>query len=81
MAQRVETYRNLLAQTPVDEIEVNEEPVVLFRAHENTWIEAVVRFLVEPKRAGPVKTRIFRQSLARLNAEPQRVLFPAGDAR
>lgn len=81
MAQRVAMYRELLAQTPVDEIEVNEQPVVLFRAHENTWIEALVRFLVEPKRAGPVKTRILRQSLARLNAEPDRVLFPQGNAR
>jgi len=81
MPQRVDMYRDLLSHTPVDEIEVNEKPVVLFRAHENTWIEAIVRFLVEPKQAGPVKTRILKQCLLALNAEPARVLFPQGNAR
>ncbi len=81
MAAHIDEYRTLLAQTPVDEIEVNQKPVVLFRAHENTWIEAVVRYLVEPKQAGPVKARILRQCLIRLNAEPDRVLLPRGDAR
>lgn len=81
MAQRVDMYRKLLAKTPVDEIDVNEKPVVLFRAHDNTWIEAVVRFLVDPKHAGPIKTRIFKQCVTRLKVEPERVMFPQGDAR
>jgi len=81
MAQHVDVYRQLLARTPVEEIDVNEKPMVIFRAHENTWIEAIVRFLVEPKQAGAIKTRILTQSLLRLNAEPDRVLFPKGDAR
>ncbi len=80
-AQHVSMYRSLLAQTPVDEIEVNEQPVVLFRAHENTWIEAIVRYLVEPKQAGPTKAYIFGQCLKRLNAEPDRVMFPKSDTR
>ena len=39
--ERVSTYRELLAQTPVDELEVQERPVVVFRVGENTWIEAI----------------------------------------
>jgi len=81
MAERVEAYRELLARTPVDEITVNEEPVVLFRINDNTWVEAIVRYLTEPKQAGPVRTRILRQCLERLNAAPERVQFPAGNAR
>jgi hypothetical protein len=71
----------LLSQTPVDELDVQEHPVVNFRVAENTWIEAIVRYLVEPKRAGRVKTRLTRKMLERLNAQPERVMFPKADAR
>ncbi len=81
MSERVRHYRGLLASTPVDEIQVQERPVVLFRVHDNTWLEAIVRYLVDPKQAGPVKTDLIRKMLARLNAEPDRVMFPRGDAR
>jgi small-conductance mechanosensitive channel len=81
MRQQVATYRKLLAQTPVDELDVNDEPVVSFRANENTWIEAIVRYLVHPKHAGPVKTELIREMLARLNKQPDRVLFPSRNAR
>jgi small-conductance mechanosensitive channel len=81
MMQRVQTYRQLLAQTAVDELEVQERPVVVFRIGENTWIEAIVRYLVEPRRAGSVKTRLIKTMLERLNAEPGRVMFPKGDLR
>ena len=43
MRERVATYRALLARTPVDEIEVTDDPLVLFRASDNGHIEAVVR--------------------------------------
>lgn len=81
MMERVRTYRELLQQTPVDELEVNERPVVVFRVGENTWIEAIVRYLVEPRQAGPVKTRLIKKMLERLNAEPEKALFPRGDQR
>ena len=81
MMERVRTYRELLQQTPVDELEVQERPVVVFRASDNTWIEAIVRYLVEPRQAGPVKTRLIKKMLARLNAEPGKVMFPKGDSR
>jgi small-conductance mechanosensitive channel len=81
MMDRVRTYRELLQQTPVDQLEVQERPVVVFRASDNTWIEAIVRYLVEPRRAGNVKTRLIKKMLERLNAEPDKVMFPKGDAR
>ena len=81
MMERVRTYRELLLQTPVDELEVQERPVVVFRAGDNTWIEAIVRYLVEPRRAGPVKTRLVKKMLDRLNSEPDKAMFPKGDMR
>ena len=81
MMERVRTFRELLQETPVNQLEVQERPVVVFRVGENTWIEAIVRYLVEPRQAGPVKNRLIKKMLARLNAEPQRVLFPKSDSR
>lgn len=81
MSERIRHYRDILADTPVDEIQVQEKPVVLFRVSDNTWLEAIVRYLVDPKQAGTVKTRLIRKMLARLNAEPERVMFPKLDSR
>src|SRR6185369_16645291 len=81
MMERVRIYRDLLAQTPVDQLEVRERPSVLFRVSDNTWLEAIVRYLVHPKMAGRVKTRLIQSLLAKLNAEPDRVLFPKGNMR
>jgi small-conductance mechanosensitive channel len=77
MRERVATYRDLLAKTPVDEIEVTDEPLVLFRASDNGHIEAIVRYLVLPKQAGQIKTVLIRKMLEKLNEQPKRVLFPA----
>jgi small-conductance mechanosensitive channel len=81
MMKRVEVYRELLAHTPVDQLEVRERPSVIFRVSDNTWIEAIVRYLVVPKEQGRVKTRLIMKMLERLNAEPERVMFPKGDMR
>src|SRR6266705_901301 len=37
MMQHVRVFRELLAQTPVDELQVREHPAVIFRVSENTW--------------------------------------------
>jgi small-conductance mechanosensitive channel len=81
MMERVRIYRELLAQTPVDQLEVREHPSVVFRVSENTWLVAIVRYLVHPKVAGRVKNRLIKKLLERLNAEPDLVLFPKGNAR
>jgi small-conductance mechanosensitive channel len=81
MLDRVRTFRSLLSETPVDQLEVREYPAVLFRVSNNTWLEAIVRYLVEPKRAGRVKNKLIEKMLVALNAEPAKVLFPKGPAR
>jgi len=81
MIERVQTFRDLLARTPVDELEVRERPRVIFRISENTWLEAIVRYLVPPREAGRVKTRLIKKLLAALNTAPDKVMFPAGANR
>lgn len=81
MMKQVQVFREILAHTPVNQLEVQERPVIIFRVGENVWLEAIVRYLVHPKEAGQVKTRLIRELLRRLNAEPERVLFPEGNAR
>jgi small-conductance mechanosensitive channel len=81
MLEKVKVYRDLLARTPVGHLDVEERPVVLFRVSENTWLEAIVRYLVHPKEAGRVKTRLTRKLLTELNSAPDRVLFPKSNLR
>ena len=81
MMSLVSVYRELLQQTPVDELEIQERPVVHFRPSDNTWLEAMVRYLVHPKESGRVKTRIIKKLLDKLNAEPERVMFPRSNLR
>ena len=81
MMKHVRVFRELLAQTPVNRLEVQERPVVLFRVADNSWLEVIVRYLVPPKEAGRVKNRLMKKLLTRLSAEPDRVRFPKGDAR
>ena len=81
MIERVQTFRDLLARTPVDKLDVHERPRVIFRVGENTWLEAIVRYLVAPREARRVKTRLIKKLLAALNAAPDKVMFPAGANR
>src|SRR5204862_7990378 len=81
MMELVGVFRDLLAKTPVDELEVREHPRVIFRVSENTWLEAIVRYLVPPREAGRVKTRLIKKLLAALNTAPDKVMFPAGANR
>ena len=66
--ERVGVFRDLLAKTPVDELQVREHPSVIFRVSENTWLEAIVRYLAPPREAGSIKTRLIPKLLAALNA-------------
>ena len=81
MMKRVEVFRDLLARTPVDELEVRAHPRVIFRADEMTWIDAIVRYVVAPREAGTIKSRLIPKLLAALNVAPERVMFPKGDTR
>jgi hypothetical protein len=60
---------------------VKERPAVFFRVSENTWLEAIVRYVVPPREAGRIKNQLILRLLEELNKEPDRVGFPKGDAR
>lgn len=76
MIRRVKRFKKILADTPVDELDVNEYPSVILRAHNNTWIEVIVRYLVEPKNSGKVKNKLFEAVMAELKKHPEKVIFP-----
>jgi small-conductance mechanosensitive channel len=80
MMERVRMYRQLLSQTPVDHLTVQERPAVIFRAR-NTWVEAILRYVVHPKETGRVRSQLTQRLLTRLNQEPDRVGFPRGNRR
>ena len=81
MLRRVRTFTKLLAETPVDRLEVRERPTVIFRVNNNTWLDAIVRYVVPPRAAGRVKSRLIKKMLTRLNEAPDKVMFPKADAR
>ena len=81
MTERIEVYRKVLARTPVDELQVRAHPRVIFRVDEVTWVDAIVRYVVSPREAGSIKSRLIPKLLAALNTAPQKVMFPKGDAR
>ena len=81
MKEKVKLFRDLLARTPVDQLQVREQPAVLFRVNDNTWLEVIVRYLVNPKESGRIKTQLTRKLLEALNAHPDKVLFPKSNAR
>jgi small-conductance mechanosensitive channel len=81
MEERVSVYRGLLEKTPVDHLEVAERPTVIFRVNPVTWVDATVRYLVAPRNAGRRKTALTKKIIERLNAAPDRVMFPAANTR
>ncbi len=81
MVERVEQVRALLANTPVDRLTIREHPVVMVRVSQNTWLEPFVRYLVDPKRAGELRSRLTAEIIGRLRAAPDKVRFPKGDSR
>lgn len=76
MMRRVKRLKTILANSLVKELEIKEKPSVIFTAHNNTWIEVAVRFLVEPKNSGPVKSLLFTHIMAELKKNPDKVIFP-----
>lgn len=81
MADHISELKEIIKDTPVDELQINEYPFVHSRISVNTWVELVVTYLVHPKKASATRTRIIDQALYTLNAHQQKVRFPKGDAR
>ena len=81
MMDAIERFKELVKQTPVDELEIKEYPFVVFRINANTWVEVSVTYLVHPKRASAIRSRLIKSILKELLKEPDRVMFPKGNAR
>ena len=81
MAENVKRLKELIEQTPVDELEIKEYPFVTFRINANTWVEASVTYLVEPKRAASIRTSIIKAAVPALLKEPDKVMFPKSNSR
>jgi len=76
MVRRVARFKKILAETPVDELDVNEHPAVILRAHNNTFIEVTLRYLVEPKKSGQVRMKLFEAIMVELKKYPDKAIFP-----
>jgi hypothetical protein len=81
MEKHVQELRELIKHTPVDELEVKEYPFVNFRINTNTWVEALLIYLVDPRKASTTRTNLIKKVLEALEKEPDKVMFPKGDAR
>ena len=81
MEKHVQELRDLIKETPVDEIEIKEYPFVNFRINANTWVEALLIYLVDPKKSSAVRTNLIKKVLEALLKEPDKVMFPKGDNR
>lgn len=81
MEDRVEEMRKVISQTPVDELEIKDYPFVNFRVNANTWVEVLLIYLVDPKKASSVRTNLIKKVLAALNQAPDKVMMPKGDSR
>jgi len=80
-ADIIREFKELAAKTAVDQKQVKEYPYINFRINPNTWVEVLVTYLVHPKRSGTTRTNLIKKILAALNKEPDKVLFPKGNAR
>jgi small-conductance mechanosensitive channel len=81
MKDEIEKLKHLIEQTPVNEIDIKEYPYITFRTNANTWIEVTITYLVKPKKAAAVRSRIVKKSLSELLKKPDAVMFPKGNNR
>jgi small-conductance mechanosensitive channel len=80
-AERIRQFKGMVQQTPIDDIQIREYPFVCFRTHANTWVEAIITYLVPPKQAATVRSRLVKTMISELLKEPDKVMFPKSNAR
>jgi len=81
MTKSIERFKELLQHTPVDELDIKEYPFVVFRTNPNTWIEVSVTYLVHPKKASGIRSRLIKSIVTELQKEPDKSMFPKGNSR
>ncbi len=77
----IKEFKELIKQTPVDELDVKEYPFVTFRTNSNTWLEISIVYLVDPKLSTATRNELVIEIMKALLKEPELVLFPKGDSR
>jgi small-conductance mechanosensitive channel len=81
MDKEIERLKEYMEKTPISKIDIKEYPSVTFRINTNTWVEVIVTYLVEPKKATETRSRIIKRVLGELLQAPDKALFPKGNAR
>jgi small-conductance mechanosensitive channel len=81
MAEHIKVYKDLVQQTPIDELDIKEYPFVSFRINANTWVEVVLTYLVEPKKATAIRSRLIKAILSGLSKDADKVMFPKSSSR
>lgn len=81
MKEAIEKFKELVQQTPVDELEIKEYPFVVFRINANTWVEVVLTYLVPPKKASAIRSRLIKSIITELLKEPDKAMFPKSNSR
>lgn len=81
MDEKVKELKLLIQQTPVDELTITDYPFVTFRINSNTWVEAAVNYLVDPKQAAAVRSEIIKNAISALLQQPDKVMFPKSNSR
>jgi small-conductance mechanosensitive channel len=81
MEDNIEEFKELVKQTPVDELNIKEYPYVSYRINTNTWVELTLTYLVEPKKAAVSRSRLIQKVLTELLKYPDKAMFPKSNAR
>lgn len=81
MDEKIEDLKEYMKNTPIGDVDIKEYPFVSFRTNANTWVEAMVTYLVKPKKETDTRTRIVKRTVSELLKEPDRVMFPKSNAR
>lgn len=81
MDEKVKELKMLIQETPVDELTIREYPFVTFRINTNTWVEATINYLVDPKQASSVRSTIIKKAVVKLLQQPEKVMFPNSNNR
>lgn len=81
MADRIRELKELVKDSPIDDLEIKEYPFVSLRINTNTWVEVTVTYLVPPKKAATIRSNIIRKILAELCKAPDKALFPKSNSR
>lgn len=81
MDEKIENLKDYMQGTPISEVDIKEYPFVAFRINTNTWVEAMVTYLVKPKKAADTRSRIIKKALAELLQQPEKAMFPKSNAR